>query len=314
MRRSRIRAGSRGATGQLAAAGAFLAGYHDAVAGTDLAGGSEVVCHGDFGAVEPDLDRRRAPFVIDFDNAHPGPRLEDVGYALWKFEIEASPDAFLRGYGLPLNARDAVDYAKQRERERFTQNDWPITFRRVSAEPSPFSGVTLPFGRRARVAPARARPRRAMICSSSTSRRIRSGGRGRGEDLLLRLDAEVDAGGELPHEIGRVGVGNVDVALGGRRQLAEDLERPLDVVLVERLVVVDTSSTTPVWNERPRVSSRSRKRLPPSTTTFIRPSSSVSTTAATRARVPISCTAPSPVASTSPNSPSVSRHSPISSR
>ena len=43
--------------------------------------------------------------------------MEDVGYALWKFEIETSPEPFLRGYGLPLNARDAVDYAKQRERE-----------------------------------------------------------------------------------------------------------------------------------------------------------------------------------------------------
>ena len=35
--------------GQLAAAAALLRRYHDAVAGTDLAGGSEVVCHGDYG-------------------------------------------------------------------------------------------------------------------------------------------------------------------------------------------------------------------------------------------------------------------------
>jgi aminoglycoside phosphotransferase (APT) family kinase protein len=114
--------------GQLAAAGALLRRYHDAVAGTDLAGKSEVVSHGDYGPwnlIWVDGDPR---FVIDFDNTHPGPRLEDVGYALWKFEIEASPAAFLRGYGLPVNARDAVDYAKQSERERFEQNDWPITF------------------------------------------------------------------------------------------------------------------------------------------------------------------------------------------
>ena len=99
--------------GQLAAAGALLRRYHDAVAGTDLAGGSEVVCHGDFGPwnlIWIDGDPR---FIIDFDNAHPGPRLEDVGYALWKFEIEATPSSFLRGYGMPIDPRDAVDYAKQ---------------------------------------------------------------------------------------------------------------------------------------------------------------------------------------------------------
>lgn len=114
--------------GQLAAAGALLRRYHDAVAGTELAGGSEVVCHGDFAPWNLIWVDGVPCFVIDFDNAHPGPRLEDVGYALWKFEIEASPEPFLRGYGLPLDARDAVDYAKQRERERFTQNGWPTTF------------------------------------------------------------------------------------------------------------------------------------------------------------------------------------------
>ena len=113
--------------GQLAAAGTLLRRYHDAVAGTALAGGSEVVCHGDFGPWNLIWVDGAPCFVIDFDNAHPGPRLEDVGYALWKFEIEASPAAFLRGYGLPLDPHDAVDYAKQRERERFERNDRPTT-------------------------------------------------------------------------------------------------------------------------------------------------------------------------------------------
>jgi hypothetical protein len=108
--------------GQLVAAGALLRRYHDSVAGIDLAAGSDVVCHGDFGPWNLIWVDGVPRFVIDFDNAHPGLRMEDVGYAIWKFEIETSPAAFLRGYGLPLNARDAVDYAKQRERERFTQN------------------------------------------------------------------------------------------------------------------------------------------------------------------------------------------------
>jgi len=113
--------------GQLAAAGALLRRYHDAVAGTALAGASEVVCHGDFGPWNLIWVDGVPSFVIDFDNAHAGPRVEDVGYALWKFEIEMSPEPFLRGYGLPLDARDAVDYAKQRERERFMQNGRPTT-------------------------------------------------------------------------------------------------------------------------------------------------------------------------------------------
>jgi aminoglycoside phosphotransferase (APT) family kinase protein len=114
--------------GQLVAAGALLRRYHDAVAGIVLAGGSEVVCHGDFGPWNLIWVGGVPRSVIDFDNAHPGPRMEDVGYALWKFEVETSPAAFLRGYGLPMNARDAVDYANQRERERHTQNGRPTTF------------------------------------------------------------------------------------------------------------------------------------------------------------------------------------------
>jgi phosphotransferase family enzyme len=114
--------------GQLAAAGALLRRYHDAVAGIDLADGSEVVCHGDFGPWNLIWVDGVPRSVIDFDNAHPGPRMEDVGYALWKFETESSPAGFLRGYGLPIDARDAVDYAKQRERERFRRNGRPTTF------------------------------------------------------------------------------------------------------------------------------------------------------------------------------------------
>ena len=62
--------------------------------------------------------------------------------------------------------------------------------------------------------------------------------RGHREDLLLRVDAEVDAGRQLPVERRRRRVGDVDVALRKRRQLAEHLERALDVDLVGRIVVV----------------------------------------------------------------------------
>ena len=87
-----------------------------------------MVCHGDYGPWNRSGSTELPGSSSTSTTPIRGPRLEDVGYALWKFEIEKSPEPFLRGYGLPLNARDAVDYAKQRERERFTQNDWPITF------------------------------------------------------------------------------------------------------------------------------------------------------------------------------------------
>ena len=73
-----------------------------------------------------------------------------------------------------------------------------------------------------------------------------------------------------------------------------------------------TGSTTAVRNERPRVSSATRNRSPPSTTMFSRPSSNRSSTSVTAARVPTSRT-PSSSAYSSPKSPSSSRHSPFSS-
>ncbi|MGN6799653.1 MAG: phosphotransferase [Gaiellaceae bacterium] len=66
-------------SGQLVAAGALLRRDHDAVAGTALAEGSEVVSHGDYGPWNLIWIDGSPTYIIDFDNAHPGPRLEDVG-------------------------------------------------------------------------------------------------------------------------------------------------------------------------------------------------------------------------------------------
>ena len=45
----------------------------------------EVVCHGDFAPHNCVLDGARVVGVIDFDTAHPGPRLWDVAYAVYRF-------------------------------------------------------------------------------------------------------------------------------------------------------------------------------------------------------------------------------------
>lgn len=69
---------------QVAAAGGLLRRFHDATAGTELAGTNEVVCHNDYGPWNL-VWRESVPVaIIDFDAAAPGRRVDDLGYAIWK--------------------------------------------------------------------------------------------------------------------------------------------------------------------------------------------------------------------------------------
>ena len=69
---------------QLSGAMALLRRFHDATAGSDLAAGEEVVCHGDFGPWNLIWVGDGPVSIIDFDNATPGRRLDDVSHAVWK--------------------------------------------------------------------------------------------------------------------------------------------------------------------------------------------------------------------------------------
>ena len=69
---------------QLRAAAQLLRRFHDATATSTLRGASDVVCHNDFGPWNL-VWRQELPItIIDFDDAAPGWRMDDLGYAAWK--------------------------------------------------------------------------------------------------------------------------------------------------------------------------------------------------------------------------------------
>jgi aminoglycoside phosphotransferase (APT) family kinase protein len=69
--------------GQLTDAAHLLRRYHDATAGSTLAGGEEVVCHNDISPVNTVFVAGRPSALIDFDGARPGPRIRDVSYGMF---------------------------------------------------------------------------------------------------------------------------------------------------------------------------------------------------------------------------------------
>jgi GrpB-like predicted nucleotidyltransferase (UPF0157 family) len=70
---------------EIAAAMELLRRFHDATAGSGLADPEEAVCHNDYGPWNLVWRGGSPVAIIDFDNAAPGPRLDDIGYAAWKF-------------------------------------------------------------------------------------------------------------------------------------------------------------------------------------------------------------------------------------
>ena len=84
----------------LTSAARLLREYHDATVGFDAVGHSwllepqepaEVICHGDFAPYNCAVTAGEVTGVFDFDTAHPGPRLWDVGYAAYRWAPLVAP-------------------------------------------------------------------------------------------------------------------------------------------------------------------------------------------------------------------------------
>jgi aminoglycoside phosphotransferase (APT) family kinase protein len=105
----------------------LLRAYHEVVAGSELAGGAEVVCHNDISPVNFVFENGRPVSLIDFDAAAPGARLRDLAYGLVLWldlgddgrpldEQARRTHIFFEAYGLPVPGR-LVDEILERQRE-----------------------------------------------------------------------------------------------------------------------------------------------------------------------------------------------------
>ncbi|BBH68278.1 hypothetical protein ACTI_49630 [Actinoplanes sp. OR16] len=83
----------------LAAVARMVRRFHDLTAGTDLAGGQEVVCHNDL-SPKNTVYRDLPVAFIDWDLAAPGARIHDVAHVCWQY------------VGLGPGVRDAAEAAR----------------------------------------------------------------------------------------------------------------------------------------------------------------------------------------------------------
>jgi aminoglycoside phosphotransferase (APT) family kinase protein len=122
---------------RLESAAGLIRRFHDATAGSDLAHGEEVVCHGDLGPHNTIFAGDEAVGIIDWDeDVAPGPRLVDLGHAVWCFvdvgesggplaeqgrRVRLMCDAY--GWEDPIVVIDEIDALLRRARDRHLQAD-----------------------------------------------------------------------------------------------------------------------------------------------------------------------------------------------
>jgi hypothetical protein len=127
----------------LVAAALLIRRFHDATSGSPVAQGCEVICHGDLSPCNTVFRAGVPVALIDFDNAAPGTRLDDLGYALflWLNLGTDGPDAreqsrrirvFCNAYGVPagpeiveaIRAAVALNIGRLRREGRFGDVEW----------------------------------------------------------------------------------------------------------------------------------------------------------------------------------------------
>jgi len=121
----------------LVAAARLIRAYHDATAGSALAGKDEVVCHNDLSPCNFVFRDGKPVGIIDFDAAAPGTRLRDIGYAIFLWlnvgtdGLPPSEQArrirlFCSAYGIEPEAEviDAIVDAVAANLERLRADQW----------------------------------------------------------------------------------------------------------------------------------------------------------------------------------------------
>jgi hypothetical protein len=90
--------------------GAILRELHDVTRGDGLAADRECVVHGDPGPFNVVMRDGMPAAIIDWDSAHPGSALEDVGYAAWTWCVQSAGGVPIPDQGRRLRAfRDGYD-------------------------------------------------------------------------------------------------------------------------------------------------------------------------------------------------------------
>lgn len=80
---------------QLSKIAHMLRDFHDSTSGSILAGASETVCHNDIAPWNTIWHLGNPVAFIDFDEAAPGKRIDDVAYFLWTF-LELGSDTVVK--------------------------------------------------------------------------------------------------------------------------------------------------------------------------------------------------------------------------